>query len=311
MLGQKPTEIKPKRVEMLMASTTARMEVLKTTVSSRSGDYRLKVSLTKVNRGELLSLKNPQYQQLTNTYPHFKGVEMDDTDTKPLLPVHVILGAGVYARIKTDTRPRIGNQGEPVAERTKLRWAILSPGEEFDTIHMLLTQTSPVDYEELCKLDVLGLADTPQHDQDKVYREFREQLSRSEKGWYKAALPWKGNHPPLPSNEYRSLRRLESLKRKLKRTGLEQAYSKIIEGQKAEGIVETADQPAQGVQCYIPHKPVILEDAATTKLRVVYDASAKAHPNAVSLNDCLYPGPLSRINCGMSLSGHVCAPWHL
>ena len=44
---------------------------------------------------------------------------------------------------------------------------------------------------------------------------------------------------------------------------------------------------------YLPHKPVIREEeAASTKVRVVYDASAKAHPNAVSLNDCLYPGPL-------------------
>ena len=291
MLGQKPTEIKPKRVEMLMASTTARMEVFKTTVSSWSGDCQLEVNLTKVNRGELLSLENPQYQQLIKAYPHLKGMEMNDTDTKPLLPVHVILGAGVYARIKTDTRPRIGNQGEPVAERTKLGWVILSPGEEFDTTHMLLTQTSQVDYEELCKLDVLGLSDTLQHDQGEVYREFREQLSRSEMGWYEAALPWKGNHPPLPSNEHGSLRRLESLKQKLKRTGLERAYSEIIEEQKAEGIVEIADQPAQGVQFYIPHKPVVREDAATTKVRVVYDASAKAHPNAVSLNDCLYPGP--------------------
>ena len=47
MLGQRPTEIKPKRVEMLMASTTARMEVFKSTVSSRSGDYKLEVNLTK------------------------------------------------------------------------------------------------------------------------------------------------------------------------------------------------------------------------------------------------------------------------
>ena len=46
-----------------------------------------------------------------------------------------------------------------------------------------------------------------------------------------------------------------------------------------------------GGEFYIPHKPVIREEAASTKVRVVYDASAKAHPNAVSLNDCLHPGP--------------------
>ena len=160
-----------------------------------------------------------------------------------------------------------------------------------DTSHMLLTQTSQVDYEELCRLDVLGLADTPQHDQREVYREFREQLSRSEMGWYEAALPWKGNHPPLPSNEQGSLRRLKNLKQKLKRTGVEQAYSEIIEEQKAEGVVETAHGSAQGVEFYLPHKPVIREEAASTKVRVVYDASAKAHPNAVLLNECLYPGP--------------------
>lgn len=138
---------------------------------------------------------------------------------------------------------------------------------------------------------MLGLADTPQHDQGEVYMEFREQLSRNETGWYEAALPWKGNHPPLPSNKQGSLRRLENLKRKLERTGMEQAYSEIIEEQKAEGVVEAADQEARGVEFYIPHKPVIREEAATTKVCVVYDASAKAHPNAVSLNDCLYPGP--------------------
>ena len=30
---------------------------------------------------------------------------------------------------------------------------------------------------------------------------------------------------------------------------------------------------------------------SSTKLRVVYDASARASPNAPSLNECLYPGP--------------------
>ena len=118
MLGKRATELTPKRIEMLMASSTARMEIYKTTVSTRSGDFSLDINLTKVKREELLSLENPKYDHLMKTYPHLKGVELDDTDVKPLLPVHIILGAGVYARIKTDNRPRVGKQGEPVSERT-------------------------------------------------------------------------------------------------------------------------------------------------------------------------------------------------
>ena len=60
-----------------------------------------------------------------------------------------------------------------------------------DTTHILLTQASQLDYDELCRLDVLGLVDTPQHDQGEEYKEFQEQLLRSDEGWYEAALPWK------------------------------------------------------------------------------------------------------------------------
>ena len=90
MLGKHPTEIKPKRVEMLMASTTARREIYKTFLSSRSGNYSLEVNLTKVNGGDLLRLENPQYERLIKTYSHLKDVEMDDKDSKPLLPVHAV-----------------------------------------------------------------------------------------------------------------------------------------------------------------------------------------------------------------------------
>jgi len=70
---------------------------------------------------------------------------------------------------------------------------------------MLLTQTSQLDYEELHRLDVLGLVNTPQPDQGEVYKESPEQLLHSDEGWYEAALPWKDNHPPLPSYEQGSL----------------------------------------------------------------------------------------------------------
>ena len=97
-MDQRPTEITHKRVEILMATSTARMEVFKTTVTSRSGDYEMQVNLTKVTKGELLSIENPM-----KTYPYLKDVQMDDKNAKPLLPVHAILGARLYARIQTDT----------------------------------------------------------------------------------------------------------------------------------------------------------------------------------------------------------------
>ena len=119
---------------------------------------------------------------------------MNDNDTKASLPVNLVLGGGEYARIKTETRPRIGQENDLIAELTKFGWFLMSPGKEFDKNIMLLTQTSQTDFENLCRLDVLGLRDTPDHDQSSVFDEFKERLTRSPEGWYETTLPWKANH---------------------------------------------------------------------------------------------------------------------
>ena len=124
-----------------------------------------------------------------------------------------------------------------------------------------------------------------------VYNEFKEQLIRSKEGWYETGLPWRGNHPLLPPNKQGSLRRLSNLTRKLERQGITAEYEQIIKDQKDQGIIEPAPAEPMGQEFYIPHKPVIRAEVESTKLRVVYDASARANPNAPSLNECLYPGP--------------------
>ena len=63
----------------------------------------------------------------------------------------------------------------------------LSPGQEFNHNQMMLTQTTQLDCEELCQLNVLGLGNTCKHKQKTVYEELREQLVQSEEGWYKTA----------------------------------------------------------------------------------------------------------------------------
>ena len=292
LLKVRPYQREVRQIEMMLGAVTKQVEIFQVQVSSTSGDLCLDTEVTKVDKNQLLSLENPRYEQCLAKYAHLKGIEMEDKDSKDIMPVHLILGASDYAKIKTETAPRVGALGEPIGEKTKLDWTIMSPGKDVDLTPMFFTQTSHIDYDNLCKLDVLGLADTSTGYQAEVYAEFKEQLTQDAEGWYETRLPWRGNHPPLPSNEVGSLRRLGNLVRKLRSRGTIERYDQVIQDQIEAEIVERVSGPVTGSrEFYIPHKPVVRESAETTKLRVVYDASARAHSGAPSLNECLNPGP--------------------
>ena len=85
------------------------------------------VNLTKVNKEELLFVDNLHYEDVINKYPHLHRVEVIEDDVKAQLPIHVVLSSGDYAQIKTDTRPRVGGEGQPIAEFTKFGWFVMSP----------------------------------------------------------------------------------------------------------------------------------------------------------------------------------------
>ena len=69
-------------------------------------------------------------------------------------------------------------------------------------------------------------------------------------------------------------------------------YNAVIRSQIEQGIMEpvesTAEPDISDVH-YLPHHAVVRRDKETTKLRTVYDASARS--TGASLNDCLHAGP--------------------
>ena len=128
------------------------------------------MQVSKIEREKLLALENPRYAEIIAKYNHLQAVEMIDKDNKAELPVHLVIGANEYTQIKTENAPKIGRQGEPITEKTKFGWTIMSSGNEMNASEMFLTaQTSSTDYEKLCRLDVLGLEDSPTGDQGEVY----------------------------------------------------------------------------------------------------------------------------------------------
>ena len=54
-------------------------------------------------------------------------------------------------------------------------------------------------------------------------------------------------------------------------------------------VNDSVGSPDVGNVTYIPHRAVVKEGKSTTKIRIVYDCSAKA--GEWSLNECLYKGP--------------------
>ena len=69
----------------------------------------------------------------------------------------------------------------------------------------------------------------------------------------------------------------------LKRNGIIKENKGIIE------VVTDNDSSKLAKVHYLPHHPIIRKDKQTTKMRIVYDASARC--NGPSLNDCLHAGP--------------------
>ena len=87
-----------------MTSRTTNIEFYDVKVSSSDGSNEMCARLSKIDKGELWSVNNPQYGDLIKRYQHLNPVRMIDTDTKSQLPIHVILGSGDYARIKRPLR---------------------------------------------------------------------------------------------------------------------------------------------------------------------------------------------------------------
>jgi len=106
---------------------------------------------------------------------------------------------------------------------------------------------------------------------------------------YEIKFPWLNETSHLSSYKQQALARLTQTTRKLTRSKLVQEYDAILMDYKAKNIIEEChDQPIDSVR-YIPHHPVVKQTRETTKIRIVFDASARDTQDQ-SINNCLFEG---------------------
>ncbi|GFX07230.1 integrase catalytic domain-containing protein [Trichonephila clavipes] len=95
-------------------------------------------------------------------------------------------------------------------------------------------------------------------------------------GRYEVKLPWKCNSENLPSNKELTWKRHLRMMNKLRNGKFFEDYKSVFRQWEDLNIIERVPEVELNNAChYLPHRPVIKLDSATTKIRPVFDASAR------------------------------------
>ena len=234
------------------------------------------------------------------TNDHLMGLDLaDSADGNSCLPVDILIGSDYYWDLVTGSICR--SEKGPTAIHTKLGWVLSGPTLSTSSVlcsstttHLLRVDDKPAESTQLAEqlrsfweLESLGISE----EEKTLYDEFVNNII-FQGGRYKVPLPWKEFHEPLADNYLLSVKRLRGLLQRLKRDPeLLKEYDRTIQEQLTKGVIEpvSPDEKTNNQVHYLPHHGVVHSDKATTKLRVVYDASSKT--SGPSLNECLYKGP--------------------
>ncbi|CAI6343037.1 unnamed protein product [Macrosiphum euphorbiae] len=122
---------------------------------------------------------------------------------------------------------------------------------------------------------------------------FQEHTTRNEYGRFVVRLPLKNNYNELGNSLSMAISRFFSIERKLIHdTTLREEYTKFMSEYINLGHMQEVPKgssiPTQ--VWYLPHHAVMKSTSLTTKVRVVFDASARGS-NGLALNDVLMSGP--------------------
>eukprot|EP00795_Rhopilema_esculentum_P006856 gene6856-12454_t len=255
-------------------------------------------------------LKNQVIDLAASVYPHLNGLSLADypANNEDELSIQILIGSDFYWNFMTGGVVR-SQSGGPIALESVLGWILSGPvpvfneststGTNFAQTHVLrvnderpsINCNSAVERElaKFWELESLGISPK----EESVYEHFSDEI-RFVDGRYEVKLPWKLKHPPLPDNYLLAKKRLEKQMPKLQSNPeLLKEYNAIMKDQEERGIIERVHPNTKGVvgkTHFLPHHPVVRQDKETTKVRIVYDASA-ANSSGVSLNSCLYQGP--------------------
>jgi len=236
-------------------------------------------------------------------WDHLKGMPFPKVVDRQI--IDVLIGSDT-SDLHLSLQDVHGDPGDPIASLTPLGWTCVGrtepniedacPQTYFSQTEVLTDPAQQLDstmrrFWEIenppAKEEVLVLRAEDQTAMAKV----RETL-KFVNGRYQIGVPWKENAPQLGNNHALALRRLQNTEERLaKDQEVSKMYADNLGQYLQKGYIREVPPTEVSFTSawYLPHFAVVKPDKLTSKVRIVFDASAES--NGIALNDVIHQGP--------------------
>ncbi|XP_052809477.1 uncharacterized protein LOC128237941 [Mya arenaria] len=261
--------------------------------TSKNFEIEMTVQTTKNVTGRLQA---SDWNRNAKKWSHLQGINFPRIGKRS--KVDLLIGLD-YVELHRSLGEIQSENGSPVARLTPLGWTCVGPTNEhqtnFFTFHInndemdnTLQKFWEIENEGVQEKSVMSMKDRD------IY-ESTEKTMKFEDNHYVVEIPWKENRNELLNNYEMAKRRLESTEKKLRKEPVvEKMYNETIQGYLTKGYIEKVetDEKEESLKennWLLPHFPVVKMNKDTTKVRIVFDASASC--KGASLNDVIEQGP--------------------
>ncbi|XP_043065437.1 uncharacterized protein LOC122320892, partial [Drosophila ficusphila] len=231
------------------------------------------------------------------------NLQLADPDFHKPQKIDLLIGASLFFELLCVGQIKL-TPGLPLLQKTRLGWVVAGGGSEHRESSALAAQTSVSSVEEVeSPLDEIlrrfwEIESVPDYackfskEELECEEHFKTNFARLATGAYSVRLPLKHSLDMLGDSYAHAYRRFLNLEHKLQRhPQLKSQYSAFIREYLDLNHMSLVSKDSIGLcQYYLPHHCVFKKDSTTTKLRVVFDGSARTSSGS-SLNDVLMAGP--------------------
>jgi len=236
-------------------------------------------------------------QMPTETFPRDRlkipsNIRLADPDFHIPRSIDLLIGSGATLSLFSVGQIDLSHEGHDLyLQKTRLGWIIAGSASAQIKSNTAICQMTRLE-KQLAKFwEIEEIVANKSKSKEEIYCEehFVNTVSRDSNGRYIVRLPLR-DVKRLGESRTAAFKRLVSLERKFNTDEtLKGEYSRAIEEHLTLGHMSVIQECGDS-EYYMPHHAVIKKSSNTTKVRVVFDASAKTS-SGVSLNDVLLVGP--------------------